>query len=103
MRASVIIVTYNSRRHIERCLDALLPTLAVNDEVIVVDNASSDGTADFVSSWHPDLRVVHAGWNRGFGGGCNLGASLSQAAYLAFLNPDTEVRAGWLDTLIRGL
>jgi GT2 family glycosyltransferase len=100
VRASVVIVTYNSRRLVERCLDALLPTLRLDDEVIVVDNDSSDGSADFIAQTYPMVRLVHSGWNRGYGGANNFAAGLSKAEYLVFLNPDTEPCAGWLDALL---
>lgn len=100
MRSSVIVVTYNHRRHIEACLRALLPTLSADDEVIVVDNASSDGTADSVATEFPSVRLMRRSDNPGFGAACNHAAQHATGEYLAFLNPDTEPLAGWLDALL---
>ena len=103
MRASVVVVTYNHRTIISRCLSALSATLGPNDEVIVVDNASCDGTADDVARCLPWVYVMRCDANAGFGAGCNRGARNAQGRYLVFLNPDTEPQAGWLDALLAGL
>lgn len=102
MRASIVIVTYNHRRHIGCCLAALGPTLGADDEVLVVDNASTDGTAEIVAH-HAGVRLQRLARNVGFGAACNLGARLSRAETLVFLNPDTEPQPGWLDALLRAL
>lgn len=103
MRASVVIVTYEHRDAIRVCLDALLPTLGPNDEVVVVDNASRDRTAEVVASYGPPVRLVRSPTNGGFGKGCNVGAGSSSGIYLVFLNPDTETRPGWLPLLLSAL
>lgn len=99
--ASIVIVTFNHRAHIATCLSALLATIREGDEVLVVDNASSDGTADLVAEhFGGRVRLIRSGSNLGFAIACNLAARSSTAPYLVFLNPDTEPRAGWLDALI---
>jgi GT2 family glycosyltransferase len=103
MRASVIIVTYNHRRHIERCLCALLPTLGSDNQVLVVDNGSSDGTPDLVAAVFPNLKLVRNSSNRGFGAACNQASRITESQYLVFLNPDTEPLDGWLDALLGAL
>jgi GT2 family glycosyltransferase len=103
MRSSVIVVTYNHRQHIQRCLQALLPTLGPDDGVIVVDNASSDGTSGYVVTAFPTVQVIPNTNNRGFGAACNQGAQHSQSEFLVFLNPDTEACSGWLDALLETL
>jgi GT2 family glycosyltransferase len=103
MRSSVVVVTFNHRRDIEHCLRALLPTLSPRDEVIVVDNASTDGTADFVGREFQSVRLIRRRDNPGFGAACNHAADTSEAEYLVFLNPDTEPLPGWLDQLLHTL
>ncbi len=103
MRASVILVNYNGRSHLERCLPSVLSILTPEDEVLVVDNGSTDGSADWVTERFPSVRLVRAPANRGFGAGCNLGARHARGKYLVFLNPDTRVAPGWLDALLAPL
>lgn len=103
LTASVIIVNYNGRCHLPRCLDSLLSDGITNVEIIVVDNASSDGSDDLVAHDYPQVRLIRSRENLGFGGANNLAASQAQGRYLAFLNPDTVVTTGWLDALITAL
>ena len=69
----------------------------------MVDNASSDGTADQVEATFPGVQVIRSATNVGFGQGNNLAASQAQGTTLAFLNPDTVVEPGWLDALVAAL
>ncbi len=103
VRASVIIVTYNHAADVQRSLEAVIPTLSARDDVIVVDNASCDGTPDIVAERYPRVRLIRSAENRGFGAGCNSGARAGHGEYLVFLNPDTEPRDGWLDALLNVL
>ena len=103
VRASVVVVSYNGLGDLERCLRSLLNTCDQDVEVIVVDNASSDGSAEFVARAFPDVRLIRNRVNRGFGAACNLAAQLAGGSYLAFLNPDTVVESGWLDELTQVL
>jgi GT2 family glycosyltransferase len=103
MRASVILVNCNGRAHLERCLPSVLSTVTPEDEVIIVDNGSTDGSADWVAEEFPAIRLVQSRVNGGFGYGCNLGANHARGTYLVFLNPDTTVCPGWLDELLAPL
>jgi GT2 family glycosyltransferase len=102
---SVIFVTFNSARHITACLASLPPSLeGLDAEVLVVDNASSDGTAALVRAGFPGVRVIDAGGNLGFAAGVNLGLAAATGRYAVWLNPDSEVVSGrfrdvvaWLD------
>lgn len=101
--ASIIIVNYNGRRYLDACLDSLREGRELGYEVIVVDNASGDGSADHVAARYPQVRLIRSETNLGFGAGNNLGARCARGDYLAFLNPDTEAEPGWLEALISAL
>ncbi len=94
-RLSIVIVTHDSRDAIERTLAALGAELADDDEVIVVDNASKDGTLDAVRSAAPWAQVLETGANLGFAGGCNAGAELATGDLLLLLNPDATPQPGF--------
>ncbi|HET6532835.1 MAG TPA: glycosyltransferase family 2 protein [Actinoplanes sp.] len=90
--ASVIVVSYNTREHTLRCLRDLLadePASAVLD-VIVVDNASGDGSADAIAAEFPAVRLLRLEQNVGWGRAVNRAAELSRSDYLLLLNPDTR-------------
>ena len=98
---SVLIVAWNSREELARTLPALLPELGEGDELIVVDNASDDGTADAVASLAPAARIVRSDRNLGFAGGCNHGAAGAQGDLLVILNPDAAPRPGFGEAIRR--
>lgn len=100
IKCSVIIVNYNGRRYLEPCLRALLPQTGPDCEVLLVDNASSDGSPELVAQAFPQVRLIRAPSNLGFAGGNNLGIGEARGEYLVLLNNDTEVEPGWLSSLI---
>jgi hypothetical protein len=100
---SVIIVTYNSLGQIDTCLDSLARTLPPDHEIIVVDNASPDGTANAVRQRWPSIRVIDAGRNTGFARANNIGIRQSSGRSILLLNPDTEVRQGAVARLVNAL
>ena len=101
--ASVIIVAYNGFHYLEGCLRSVLDELGPGNEVIVVDNASTDGSADFVAERYRQARLVRNTDNRGFAAANNQGAALASGEVLVFLNQDTRVEAGWLQALVEAL
>ena len=103
VRASVIIVNYNHKAAILRCLESVLASLPADCEVVVVDNASSDGSASAIRAAFPAVSLVTASTNGGFGAGCNLGARAAAGTFLVFLNPDTTVDPAWLAALLAPL
>lgn len=96
---SVVIVTYNNRNEIDACLRSL-GAHSPGAEIVVVDNMSSDGTADYIRGAYPSVRLIESGRNDGFGAGVNRGVRESHGAYVAVLNPDVEVQENWLQPLI---
>ena len=100
---SVVIVSYESRELLARCLASLAadPGRRSSTEVIVVDQASSDGTAAWLAAEHPDVRLVALPENSGFGAGNNRGAAVAEGRWLLLLNSDAFVRPGAIDELVR--
>lgn len=104
---SIIIVSWNVRDLLRACLASLAagaaaaaerPSLTV--EVIVVDNASADGSAAMVAAEFPAVQLIANPENRGFTGGNNQGLALAHGRYVLFLNPDTVVSPGALSTMV---
>jgi N-acetylglucosaminyl-diphospho-decaprenol L-rhamnosyltransferase len=97
----VVIVAYHSRELLRECLDALRahpPSCPMT--VVVVDNASGDGTAELVAEEFPEVDLVASRKNLGFAAATNLGARRARSPYLLALNPDTAVTEGALDAAI---
>jgi GT2 family glycosyltransferase len=86
---SILLVSYNSRRFIEDCLLSIRRHVSVTFEVVLVDNNSVDGTAQYVREHHPWVRLVASDRNLGFTGGNNRAARESKGTYLLLLNCDT--------------
>jgi len=100
----VIVLNYNGKRWIERCLVSLGNTQYSNYRVILVDNASTDASAEIVASCFPQVETISIPHNLGFSVGNNIGINqaLSEGAeYVVLLNPDTMVEPNWLEELIR--
>jgi GT2 family glycosyltransferase len=100
---SVIVVNYNGRAWLRRCLTALGAQNGDACEIVVVDNGSSDDSVRVVRDEFPAVRLVILPHNCGFAAGNNAGAAASSRRLLAFLNNDTEPCAGWTRALQRGL
>ena len=98
--AAVAIVTYNSRGYIRRCLEAVLQQQDVSLDVIVVDNASEDGTAEVLREFEGRIRVIWNARNLGFAEAQNQAICSSTAAWVLTLNPDALLEPGFLRTLI---
>jgi GT2 family glycosyltransferase len=98
---SVVVVSYNTRDWLETCLNSVrqaAPTL--NVEIIVVDNASADGSADFLEKTFPAVRVIRNSQNAGFAKAVNQGAQVARGEYLLLLNPDGYLKPGAIDALV---
>jgi GT2 family glycosyltransferase len=103
--ASIIIPTYNGKALLATCLTALRGQTYPADrfEVIVVDDASSDGTVEYLAAAFPEVRVVALGQNSGFIAACNAGVADAQGEILVLLNNDTEAEPGWLAALVTAM
>ena len=99
-RASVIVLGYGEEPHLATCVAALTEQLTAADELVLIDNGIAPTTFEGLELL--DLvHVVGNGVNRGFAGGCRLGAASSKGQVLIFVNSDAVVRKGTIDTLIR--
>jgi len=98
--ATIAIVSYNSRRVLERCLDSLFDGTRSSVEVYLVDNASRDGTPQMVRDRFPQVRVICNQENVGFAAASNQGLRRGAGRHLCLLNPDVEVADGAIDLLI---
>ncbi len=98
---SLVLVTHDSEAHIEASLGILLSDPDGPEEIIVIDNASTDGTIGIVERM--GVKLVALDENHGFPYGCNLGASLTRGEVIGFLNPDTEPTRGWLPPLVEAI
>ncbi len=99
-RLSVVIPNWNGARFLAVCLDALRNQTLDGVEIILVDNASSDGSQSFVKTNYPEVRLLELEENRGFTGACNLGIEAAAGAYIALLNNDTEVQPDWAEQVL---
>lgn len=100
-RLTIVIVTYNSRHEIDVALGALRePRPCIEHEILVVDNASVDGTASHVRATWPDVRVIDAGGNLGFAAANNIGIRHSASEIVLLLNPDTRATGDVVDRLV---
>lgn len=100
---SIIIPVHNRAALTSQCLDVLLgsPSEMASLEIVVVDDASSDSTAQVLADYADPVRVVHHEHNTGFAIACNDGAAAASGDWIVFLNNDTIPRPGWLDALLR--
>ncbi|MCL4683626.1 glycosyltransferase family 2 protein [Myxococcota bacterium] len=97
---TIVIVSWNTRELLLAALAAVLPLDPVRGEVIVVDNASDDGSPDAIEARFPDVRVIRNERNLGFAGGVNVGLRAAREPYVLLLNSDTLVRGDAIAKLL---
>lgn len=103
-QVSVIVVCTNELKHLERCLPSLLDQDHSSYEIVVVDNASNDGSGEYVQSLqpnHPHLRLITNDENLGYAGANNVGFANTTSEVVVVLNPDTKAQPNWLSELTR--
>jgi GT2 family glycosyltransferase len=98
---SVVIVSWNAREYLLKCLETLTPAVCRHSmEIIVVDNASSDGSAESVETAFPNVRLFRNKTNLGFAKANNVGISHSSGRYLCLINSDVEVFPECINRLV---
>ncbi len=97
---SVTIVTYNSGRFIKRCLESVLAQKYAAKEVIVIDNASSDGTIDILEQFEGQCQIVYNDDNAGFAAAQNQAIQMASGDWVLTLNPDVLLLPGFIQALV---
>ena len=99
-RASVIVLSWNGEQYLPSCLAALAAQIGPDDELIVVDNGSTDDSVSLVRTQFRGATLIENGRNLGFAGGANVGLQAARGACLLLVNQDVVVGAGWLDGIL---
>jgi len=103
-RVSILLINYNGWGDLSRCLPTVLADAVGHSyEIIVIDNCSTDDSAQQIAQHFPQVRLIRNVTNSGFGGGNNLAAQSARGEFLAFLNADTLVEKDWLEELVKGI
>lgn len=100
---SIIIINFNGKKYLERCLKSVLEHDYPNFEIILVDNASTDGSIELVKDLFSNdsrLTIIENSKNLGAAQGRNEGVRVARGKYVVFLDNDTEVTSRWLDELV---
>ena len=102
---SIIVLNYNSKKWLRNCLESLVKLKYPRNryEVIIADNASTDGSIESAKENFRWVKVVQFNKNFGFAEGNNRAVRYAKGEYVAFLNPDTEVDGNWLAELVKGM
>jgi len=99
---SILVISYNVRDYLLGCLASIYAEpLAIDFEVIVVDNVSRDGSAEAVRQHYPQVVMIERARNVGLAAGTNLGLAAASGRYILYLNPDTRVNRGALEGMVR--
>ncbi|MEM3833371.1 MAG: glycosyltransferase family 2 protein [Thermoprotei archaeon] len=101
---SIVIINHNGIEHIQKCLESVFSTSYPNFEVILIDNASTDGSLALVKKLfgqHSLLSIIHNQRNLGLAEGRNIGVRHAKGKYVAFLDHDTKVTPEWLSELVK--
>jgi len=97
---SIIIINYNGKLHLEKCLKSLMQVDYKNYEIILVDNNSSDDSINFVKKFYPSVGIIQLEKNYGFAEPNNIGAKRATGEFLLFLNNDTIVKSNFISELV---
>ena len=100
-KVSVIIINYNGKKLLEKCLESLFKIEYDNFEVIIVDNNSTDNSIDFLRKNYPSVIIIKLDSNKGFAEPNNVAAKITKGDFLLFLNNDTIVTPNFISEMIK--
>jgi len=104
MDLTVVVVSFNTREHLERTLSAAVADCTgLQAEIVVIDNASADGSAEAVRTEFPGVKLIANGENRFYTAANNQGFSVARGRFVLVLNSDAEIRPGTLPALLKAL
>ena len=97
---SIVLLNWNGKHHLERCLPSLVAQTCQDFEIILVDNGSTDGSVAYIQANYPSVRLIQNAENLGFAAANNQGIALARGRLIVVLNNDTELDPRWLETLV---
>lgn len=100
---AVVVVNWNGIGYLDPCLDSIRSQTWSPIQTVVVDNASTDGSVDFIKARYPGTRLIHNTKNLGYAAACNLAFQFTQAPYVALVNNDIRLDARWVEELVTAL
>lgn len=98
-KVSVVILNYNGKGYLEQFLPSVIK-FSQHAEIVLIDNASTDDSIEFLKEHHPDIRLIELDTNLGYAGGYNKGLKSITSEYCVLLNSDIEVTENWIDPVI---
>lgn len=101
--ASIVVLSWNGLEHLDTCLGSLCRQTLADVELILVDNGSTDGTAEYVRERFPNVRIERLERNAGVPGGMNHGLRAARGAFVGMLNNDTEIDPRWAEACVTAL
>lgn len=102
-KVTVIIPNYNGMKFLKECLDALKVQTTEEFDVLIVENASKDGSAEFIKQNYPWVLLIENEENLGFAGGVNVGIKACKTPYVLLLNNDTKVHSHFVEEMVRAM
>ena len=101
MSVSVVIPNYNGEKYIRGCLDSLMKQSLKADEIIIVDNNSTDNSLEIIKEYKDYIKLICLKENHGFSVAVNEGIKASHSEFVTLLNNDTELEENWLKELVK--
>ena len=95
---SIIIPHLKGKKNLSECIQSI--DKKISYEIIVVDNNSLDDSVNYIRKEFPEVNIIKSKYNRGYAGGCNLGAKYAKGEYLLFLNDDTILTKNSIEVLL---
>src|ERR1700761_9863622 len=99
-KVAVVILNWNGVKHLRQYLPSVLSSVYPNLDIIIGDNASTDGSVEFIRREYPSIKIIQNDDNYGFTGGYNRVLEHVEADYFILLNSDVDVRPGWIAPFI---
>jgi len=100
-KVSIVILNFNGQDYLQQFLPSVLASTFPDMEIVVADNASTDGSIQFMKTHYPEIRTIILGRNYGYAGGYNEALKLISAEYYVLLNSDVEVCPDWIEPLVK--